>query len=125
MEADRNISEFNMAVSWLNRLNYYFYVCDEAAQNLQLFEWFQSLMILNRELCTEMKKDEEKTQQQQAEELFKEINILLKNQNRKGQTGIPPTTYWKLHKFETSLRKIMDKSGLLKRVQDDAMKSLR
>ena len=125
MEPDRQTSEFNMAVSWLNRLNYYFYICDDASQNLDLHGWFQSLMILNRELCTEMKEAEEAEQTSKARALFKQINNQLQYQQRTGKKGIPPELYWQLHEYETFLRKVMDKSGLLKRVTEDAMKALR
>lgn len=125
MESDREKSEFNMAVSWLNRLNYYFYKVDEAAENLDSFAWFQGLMILNRELSTEMKDSEETEQTDKAKGLFKQINQQILTQKRTGQQGIPPKLYWELHEYETFLRKVMDKSGLLKRVQDDAYKALR
>jgi len=125
MEPDRQISEFNMAVSWLNRLNYYFYKVDEAAENLDLYAWFQGLMILNRELVTEMKADEETSHNKKAKELFTQIQTQMNQQKRTGRAGIPPALYWELHEYETYLRKIMDKSGLLKRVQEDALKALR
>ena len=125
MEPDRNISEFNMAVSWLNRLNYYFYKVDEAAENLNLYEWFQGLMILNRELCTEMKPTEEEEHSAKAKALFEKIEKQLSQQKRTGKQSIPAALYWELHEYETFLRKIMDKSGLLKRVQEDALKALR
>lgn len=119
MDSDRDKSEFNMAVSWLNRLNIEFYVCNEAAKALDAHAWFSSLMILNRELCTEMKPAEEEAQDKKSWELFNEINQVVKNQNRTGKIGIPPELYKKLHEYEKYIRNIMNKSGLLKKVQEE------
>lgn len=119
MESDREKSEFNMAVSWLNRLNLEFYICNDAAKNLDAHAWFSSLMILNRELTTEMKPNEEDSQDKESWEIFDEINRLTTMQTRTGQRGIPPKLYKRLHEYEKFIRNIMNKSGLLKKVQED------
>jgi hypothetical protein len=55
---DRDQSEFDMAVSYLGRLNALFYQADQAAMNLDIYNWFHALLCLFRELSTEMKEDE-------------------------------------------------------------------
>lgn len=117
-------SEFNMAVAWLNRLNYWFYSCDDASSRLNAHEWLQNLMILLRELSTEIDPKEMQTKQQEAKLLFEEIIQWDKIEIKKGRMSISPDTYWKLHELEVYLRKKMDKSGLLKKVMSDAAKAL-
>lgn len=118
-------SEFNMAVAWLNRLNYYFYMCDEASQSLNAHEWLQTLMILFRELTTEIKAEKRKFWEAKAKNLFERILDSSRNRFKKFQGGIPPDIYWELHSFDQYLREAMDNSGLLKKMQEDAARSLR
>ena len=124
IEADRTQSEFNMAVAWLNRLNYWFYVCDEHSHNLDVFNWFQTLMILFRELSTEIDKTKYNEHKTSARVLFQTVNKHVAEKNRKGVAGISPDLYWELHDFEEFLRIEMDKSGLLKKAKEDAAKAL-
>ena len=124
-EDNQQKSEFNMAVAWLNRLNYYFYICDDASHNLDSHQWLQTLMILFRELTTEMTEEIRQKWKREARQLFDDLSRSNKQSMRTGQTGIQPDTYWKLNDFEEFLRKTMDNSGLLKKMQDDASKALK
>lgn len=124
-EDNQQKSEFNMAVAWLNRLNYYFYICDEASHNLDSHQWLQTLMILYRELTTEMTPEIRKEWKTKAKKLFNDLSQSNRQSVRTGQRGIPPDIYWELNDFEEFLRKSMDKSGLLKKMQEDAAKALK
>ena len=55
---ERQQSEFNDAIGYLNRLNSLFYLCDNSSIELDAFSWFHSLMALERELSTEMEEKE-------------------------------------------------------------------
>jgi len=119
MESEREQSEFNMAVSYLNRLNNLFYICDASAMELNSHQWYHTLLAIFRELSTEMKDKE-------IEEKEEEINLInrLLTQNNKttsrtGKQMINPELYFKLHKFELFLRRIMKDSGLQNKMKDD------
>ena len=122
--SDRPQSEFNMAFSYLNRLNSLFYVCDEAAISLDANSWFHTLLAIFRELSTEMKKEE----QIKYREVIKKINDMLARHNTNfhsgGSTGINQELYDELFDFELFLRKILDDAGLLKRVVEDPSRAL-
>ena len=122
---DRLQSEFNMAVSYLNRLNNQFYICNEAAMNLDAFTWFHSLMVLYRELSTEMKDKEIKQGQDMMEQINPLIADSLKDQERTGRTQVSAPLYSKLHHFEMMLRKVLKASGLQLKIMEDPRFALR
>ena len=117
MIGTREQSEYNMAVSYLNRLNALFYVADEAALDLNSFTWFHSLIALSRELSTWMKEEELK----ERDTFIDSINKLMSNENKKnkGITEISPALYNKLDKFEIFIRRILKSSGLQDKMKDD------
>jgi len=125
MSDDRQQSEFNMAVSYLNRLNALFYVCDEAAMNLNAFQWFHALLALYRELSTEMK-DKEKADMRERQ---KRINPMVQAANTdatsKGVFMIKPELYDELHDFEMIIRGVLKDAGLQSRMLEDASKALK
>ena len=112
MGEERAQSEFNMAVSYLNRLNTGFYMAGDAANNLDAPAWFHSLLWLERELSTEMKPTELAAFRQERAR----INALVaRNSLRNAKTGrveILPELYDALHEFETKLRLILKDAGL-------------
>lgn len=118
-------SEFNMAVSYLNRLNALFYAADDASINLDAHAWFHTLLALRRELSTEMKKEEITS----IETDIRTINtLLLKNtqlSQRIGRNQIIPELYEKLDHFEITIRRVLKDAGLQNRMLDDAMKALK
>lgn len=122
---DRQRSEFNMAVSYLNRLNYLFYIANEAATSLDAHGWFHSLLALFRELSTEMKPKEI----EEIDDIIKEINPLMArnsmNIKKTGITEISETLYNQLHLFEIKLRKVLKSAGLQMKMMDDASMALR
>lgn len=112
MSEDRAQSEFNMAVSYLNRLNALFYAVIDARLSLDAHNWFYALAALEGELSTEMKPAElaafEATEQRIN-------NLLVKNANhnlRSGRTEIDAELYKELRGFELAIRKIMKDAGL-------------
>jgi Cdc6-like AAA superfamily ATPase len=124
MEDNRSQSEFNMAVSYLNRLNALLYTADEAAMSLDVYTWFHSLMTLYRELSTEMKNSEIEKFKESIEILEPKIQITLNEQER-GRTNVDQEVYRLLHDFEIRLRRILKDSGLQMKMQEDASKALR
>ena len=122
---ERAQSEFNMAVSYLNRMNALFYIADEAAMALDAYQWYHTLLALERELSTEMKPDElarfEKTVQGIAAGVSEWANQRTRNPN----SNIDADLYLQLHQLEIDLRTVLKKAGLQNKMMDDAMKALR
>jgi len=121
----RSQSEFNMAVSYLSRLNALFYLCNDAAISLDSYNWFHTLMALYRELSTEMKKDEIDKLQKDMKKLNVAVNRNMDNIRRKGTIIIESELYQSLHDFEMELRRILKSAGLQIKMTDkilDAMK---
>jgi hypothetical protein len=124
MDDNRSQSEFNMAVSYLNRLNALLYTADEAAMSLDVYTWFHSLMALYRELSTEMKTEEIKKFEEKIGLLEPKITVSLAEAER-GRGDIEHDVYKTLHQFEMDLRHILKSSGLQMKMQEDAMKALK
>jgi hypothetical protein len=124
MEEGRSQSEFNMAVSYLNRMNALLYTCDEAAMTLDIYTWFHTLMALYRELSTEMKDAEINQFEKTILSIEPQINLNL-HESERGREAVEPEVYNKLHRFEISLRRVLKVSGLQMKMQEDAMKALR
>lgn len=120
---DSGQSEFNMAVSYLNRLNYWFLMCDEASSKMDIYSWLQTLLVIFRELSTEIKETELPKKQECLHQLFIDINNIRTRKNR--QSIINPSLYWKLNDFEIYLRQVMDKAGLQTKRQTSAMAALK
>jgi hypothetical protein len=125
METQRNQNEFNMAVSYLNRLNNLFYIADEASMKLNTDLWFHSLITIFRELSTEMKPKEIiefKTK-------INNINISVQKQSsqmiRTGRMNTPQELFFKLNDLELDLRKILKESGLQNKIMDDPRFSIK
>ena len=122
---EREKSDFNMAVSYLNRLNTLFYTADEASMTHNIYQWFNALLNLFRELSTEMKEDELKEKREEAEDIFKDVNKHVEEMNKTGIAQVTPELYWKLHNFELFLRRILKEAGLQMKMAEDARKALK
>jgi len=120
----REQSEFNMAVSYLNRLNALFYTADNYAINMDMWGWYHACLALFRELSTEMKEKEISELNNLQIEIGALVNKQLNAQNS-GGTSINHELYKALHSFEIKLRKVMKEAGLQLKAQDEASKALR
>lgn len=121
MAQSRQQSEFDMAVSYLNRLNYTIYLCDEASYSMNMYNWFHSCMILCRELSTSMNKADDVI----AEDFINEIEPLLSKYNSGNAKPVfNRDLYKKIHDFEKFLRKILAEAGLEKKMKQDLSQAL-
>lgn len=123
--ADREQSEFNMAVSYLNRLNQLFYLCDNSAINLDVYTWFHGLLALYRELYNHMKQDEINEWEKKITTINEKISIHIRRSQRSGSMFIPPDLYQNLHKFEVFIRAVLKKAGLETKLMDDMARALK
>ena len=119
----REKAEFNMAVSYLNRLNGLFYAADDAAIRLDIFAWFHVLTAIYREISTEMGQTERDRCDQEIMDMNSMVMGQFKNQ-RQPAMKIRPEIYMRLHAFELKLRQVMKDSGLQMKTMSDASKAL-
>jgi hypothetical protein len=118
MDNNRQQSEFNMAVSYLNRLNSLLTICDISSMELQVYNWYHSLYTLFREISTELKKEEIEKYKVRFNEMSNDVNQWLNNSQR-GINKIEPELYNKLSEMEIDLRTILKESGLQNKMKDD------
>lgn len=122
---ERAQSEFNMAVSYLNRMNALFYIADEAAMNLDAYQWFHSLLAIERELSTEMKPKELVVFEEKIKRIAPEITNWVNEKNKGRIVTIEAELYNNLHTLEIELRKILKSAGLQNKMVEDAMNALK
>jgi hypothetical protein len=109
---ERSQSEFNMAVSYLNRLNALFYAVIDARLSLDAHAWFYALAAIEGELSTEMT-DKELDDFEEVEQAINQL--LVKNAQGNARTGrqeIETPLYLALRSYELSLRKVLKGAGL-------------
>jgi len=116
---ERDVAEFNMAVSYLNRLNQWFYLAGESRLKLDSFNWFHALTLLFSELSTEMKADEIKEKNKEITSLNKKVVANQKACMNTKRISIPEKLWLELHNFELFLRKICKDSGLQMKMKKD------
>lgn len=124
--ADDNLtSEFNMAVSYLNRLNSLFYACDESAISLDIYTWYHVLMALYRELSTDMDKETMDIIWGKIKEVNQDVDRYMRKRNTNGMARVDPKLHHSLHEIEIMLRKVLDDAGLQNKKTTDAMRALK
>ena len=121
----RDKAEFNMAVSYLNRINILLSACDQASINLDIYAWFHSLLATYREMSTWMQPDEITEFNLKISKVNPMISQVFKKYNSMGKMEIPSDLYMDLHNMEIDLRQIAKKSGLLMKMADDAFNALK
>ena len=122
---ERQQSEFNMAVSYLARLNTLFYFADDAAMKLDAYTWFHTLMTLFRELSTEMTKKGEIEKYKETIQNIKPLIVQWVKDKTIGKDEMNNELYEGLHNFEMDLRGVLKSAGLQQRMSDDPSKALR
>jgi len=120
MEFERDQSEFNMAVSYLNRLNGLLAFINESSISLDTHSWFHGLLALSRELSTEMKKEEALQASRYKDQINMIVGKVSKQQARLGTKSVPHILYDSLHEFELLLRKVLKDSGLQMKMKERA-----
>lgn len=121
MEDSRDKTDFNYAISYLNRINALFIQADESSMTLDMYNWFHSLLAIFREISTEMKG----TEIDKYNERIETINSALADVMANSGGEIPNTLYMKLHKLELDLRKVFKDTGMQMKYKDDASHALK
>lgn len=125
MDETRAQSEFNMAVSYLNRLNALFYAADDAAMSLDMHGWYHAVMGIYRELSTEMKDDEIKEMDTFANKVHELMVENDKRNQRFKRQEVSAEVYQKMHEFEMKVRKILKQAGLQNKLVENALHALK
>jgi len=125
MEEKREQSEFNSAVTYLNRLNTLWAMVDDARTRYDASEWFNSLCIIFSELSTAMKKKDEIPRYLDWMAALNNKVQLQQNINLRSARQI---ITWELNleliKFDLELRKVMDEAGLQNKKSSDPRRAL-
>lgn len=124
--AERDQSEFNMSVSYLNRLNVLIYAANQCSIQQDIYNWFMVLQALFRELSPEMKPAEIEEYINPADGKILKINTRIMQYMAKHNAGrgVPTDLYYMLFGFEMFLREIIKKSGLGVKMKDSPDQAL-
>lgn len=125
METQREQSEFNMAVSFLNRINLLFYTANAASLDLDGFGWYHSLNCLFRELSGYMKEEEITKWLPKKKLINNKVFQSNKLIQKSGSKQIDPILYDDLEEFELFIRAVLKKSGLQTKMVSDPSKALK
>ena len=117
---ERQKSEFSGDVSYLNRLNYYFFLAGMAAIDLDAYGWYHTLRVLFRELSTEMKPEEITKWNTKAKGINNKLSKQLEDNLNSGNVEISPELYEGLNEYELFIRSILKDSGLQNRMKEGA-----
>lgn len=120
MEAGEK-SEFNDAIGFLNRCNQLFYAIDNYGANLDLFQLFQHLRILFKELSPDMTADVQREYQMRFNEVLPRITSAMRN----GTGSYGGDVVAKLDAIEIDLRKLFADKGYQTKMKDMAEKALK
>lgn len=126
MDGDK--SEFNYALSYLNRINAEFYICANAKMSLDIKAWLDSLVVIYTELTNFIKKyqpDEQIKRRNELKELYGKVNRYVTDSNKRPTQKVAPDLFWELIDFELWLRDIFGEAGLETKLVEDATKALR
>jgi hypothetical protein len=116
MADERGQSEFNMAVSYLNRLNAEFYAVAEARLTFDAHGWFTALTVIEGELSTEMNEKELANFSTWEDKINGMLAKNTQTNTRTGRQEIDQALYKELRSFEIELRKVLKAAGLQNRM---------
>ena len=124
-DTGKETSEFNEAISFLNRINTIFYAILMSTLDNDMDSWFKSLSRLYQELVNDMDDKDKESLKVRLNELMNDINQHNIDYRKSGVQQIPQKLYWDLFNYESELRKIYNKAGYQTKRKDSASKALR
>ena len=127
---DEEKTMYHMGFAYMNRLNLLLYQCNEAARIDDMEEWYKCLKNLFKELETKMNDKERETQDKElivAEKFYtsfveKRTNYLITIANPRNRSIpfiVPQEIPYFMFKWELSLRRVIDRIGMLMPSADD------
>ncbi len=115
----RDKSEFNMSISYLNRLNSLLLAADDSSIKMDINTWFNILIALFRELSTEMKPEEIEYYNKEIAEINPILSMTVSKLQKGLNRGIDSQLYMKLSNFEIKLRMVLKDSGMQMKMKED------
>lgn len=113
---DFDKSEYNLAFTYIYKINELANVCDTASIQLDAYLWFRVLYALKRRLSIKMTNDVREDFDFRLEDInadLEEINRKLEANKKDKIPEVSNTVYKKLHKLQEDLLILADKYGLL------------
>lgn len=112
-------SEFNYAVSFLNRLNNWFYLAGLSSFNCEADKWFHALLNVSKEMYDDMSKDDRIKNQDSITVLIPTINSYIVQSQKYNTKQISSETYMLLYDYECFLRIVVKEAGYKTKFKDD------
>lgn len=116
---EREQSEFNSSIAYLNRINIYLALAGESMYNMDAYSWCLALGNVFKELSTKM---QERERTDAEEKYYRLLEASTASQAHKG--GINKRLFKELMGFELNLRAVAKESGLETKAKEDARTSL-
>lgn len=124
MNSETNISEFNGAVAFLQRLHVSQVFTSESRRNLDAFGWYMELYNFHSELAPLMTDKQEESLINELNELNNLVQTNMRENERKHTNQINPDLFKKLISLEIKYKKVMKESNLMTKLKDSAEFSL-
>lgn len=117
MDSSNRESEFNQGLSFLNRMNAWYYVLGQSKINRDSSLWFDTLATI----FTELSDDMNEVEIGECIRLLNETNTVIAEtqNNASADDAIPGKLYYKLLTWEMYLRKVFNRLGYKTRYKDD------
>jgi len=122
---------YHMGFAYMNRLNLLLYQCNEYARNDDIEMWYKALMNLYKELETQMNETERENEEKnliaakkkydEYVKVYSNYMVTISNPRNRGYPfNVPNDVLEFMFKWEISLRKIIDRIGMLMPKAEDA-----
>lgn len=112
-------SEFNMSFSLFYRLDNLFNALNRASLSLDLYLWYNLILVLYKEIAPLIKKDERDNYKIEMDKLIPEFIRIRGEIEDKGNYNISAGLYQKLQTLEIALRDVVNARGIYLRIKDD------
>lgn len=122
---EREQSEFNYALAYLERINHTFYFISQNYLSDNYYGWMKGLSLLYREVSTKMKQKERDAFENQLKSLYSKVHDYENQKMRTGKSIMNAQTHWELVEFENKIRSIIKESGIEGRTAEKAAEALR
>ena len=115
-------SEFNSAINVMTRMNYWFYLAQEAQKDSNYVMWYKYLMNCYLDLADDMKKEQDES----ANRFINELNSMIASHN-KGASRIAYThdEHMKFIEFHKLLMKSFRDAGYKTKLKTDPYAAIR
>lgn len=111
-------SEYSMDFSLFYRIDYLFQRLDQATLNLNLYLWYNLILVLYKEVAPLIKDKDRDNYKKQMEKFLPDFIEIKKAIDETGNADIPIRLYQDLQDFEISLRDVVNDNGFYLRKKE-------